>query len=527
MQISLNSRLSLRANRKDNPSARTRPIAGLRQSQKALPSVTQQLDLPFEERVQSSWTAHLGKPGSGYLKINLTDAGAVLGLVGARPSESGETEFGVHWSMAVRVRPPVQIKTTHFQMPARLFDGAHALEEQLDSSLSMAMKCGLQMCRSLEESVAPYMVQMKNSLRKVQLHLASLLVSSAAQAASRFPQSGRMRWAIYELGANDPTGRVIQMANTCPGILIFAKGLGDRDRRAHDHVLNMIVSGVKQQQIIEYAVEAWQKMELAEPATLANQRLRIQLAGPLIPSSLLWEQPTGNIVGEDIPSDREDNLIWFQMQKAASIVAERIILPSQSAAFLGFVSRHAIELHQMAKQGENTLDWFLRNLVDYVVATGRSPGRKTSPRRLVLECHEWHLTEPKDNTGFSPNQPLNNGPLGKRKRWKTRSGEIVFLETVGQLITEAQKMANCVSTHSTVAVSGLAQIFHGCFDGEPVTIEISFKNDRPVLIEARGVANAPISPLANREISEWLDTLETLPQGQNRIPRGARSAERA
>lgn len=76
-----------------------------------------------------------------------------------------------------------------------------------------------------------------------------------------------------------------------------------------------------------------------------------------------------------------------------------------------------------------------------------------------------------------------------------------------ELLEWGSRMRHCVASYAAMAVQGKVQIFHGEVGGEPVTIEIAFRNGKPALRQACGIRNARPGPKPMRIIQKWFEDL--------------------
>ena len=97
--------------------------------------------------------------------------------------------------------------------------------------------------------------------------------SSPALAASRgFPGPGMSQF-VFQLVASDPSGRMLQMIDVCPGLVILAKGLQDLqlDYRCAE-IFDAVSRGWKLGRVLDLAGEAWCTTEflLQTPAAVPS-----------------------------------------------------------------------------------------------------------------------------------------------------------------------------------------------------------------------------------------------------------------
>lgn len=146
-------------------------------------------------------------------------------------------------------------------------------------------------------------------------------------------------------------------------------------------------------------------------------------------------------------------------------------------------------------------------IADFLLATGRSPGRKTNPHRLLLEADGWRVRQKRLETGAQDGEKLDPGPAAILDQWERGSAVIRFIPNVLALREESQRMRHCVDRYVEEAKSGRFQFFHGEVEGERGTLCLGFHGGNQVSLQAKGVRNAELSERAWIAINQWLGDL--------------------
>jgi len=494
-----------------------------------------QLDLPFQPDVVEAWTMESGDEGgdrSLKLAVNLTQIGVEASMVVAGPG-GGNVRDGVsappsNWRVRLSVRHPVDAVI-------RLDDQQESMNEadipvaypgqglQWDRMPFFAKPFFL-VRRTLGRSVLSRETgRVARSFQLMADHLDRLWVEGGAAAAAPFPLKGGMRWFVYSLVVADQSGRVAQMARTCPGILILCKAL--RDHRGADEcigLLKSIIAGRRLGRVLDEAVDAWSRVRSGGPPSKAMghapdgsvhdedrvaQRLRIQRAGGLVPSWFLWRRVPGRVVPEDIPGELDGNMCWFRATSGLWLDRARERLsPVQLHGLIGFLSRN----WRWAGEGKNAdaqdRAVFMDHLVDYLANTGRILDRSCSQRRLMERIDRWEYNLMRHPRCYDPDVRLETHGLGL---WQGEQGKMEVISTVGELVEESRRMGHCVSAYAEEGVTGRAIFFHGDLNGEAVTVQLEPREDgqRYHLVEAAGRQNRHVSPEGKAIMWRWLAEL--------------------
>ena len=501
-----------------------------------------QLELPFPGGMLVPGTIPLGGAAEGRLSVELCEWGTRIALrlpVVAAPEVPGDElvvffdgepcavhyDPGLHeagtpdepalpaptdqtWNATVKVTPRASASVP------RVGGGAFLLVPGLGRDRGESTRSILRVLRLIVDSLfarsgqlhLPSLSAAARLLTAAAAHVPALCSPTALQASRGFPGGGMMHWFVYESVVNDPTGRVAQIADVCPGLLVLARGLrscGAGDRC--DELLAAIRSGAKLGSILDFGLDAWTR-QLA-PGEIRIQRLRIRRAGMLVRPSTLLTRPVPGVAATDIPTDEQLNARWFEVTshdllwRPPGPEQDGALAPRQLRGLGGFLSRHwrAIDDHAGRTHGLETV---LRELVDFVRFSGRCPGRRTDPVRLIDECRRWH-EQPhwEHHVTLPPDTPLGTAGLSG---WIGRGVTVTPLRTVGELIRESRAMRHCVAWHAKRAAAGEVQIFHATVDGQRLTVMTDRRGGRLRVIEAAGVCNRPPTSEVNDRLALWI-----------------------
>lgn len=222
-----------------------------------------QVNLPFEPDALLPRTVFLS--GDALLHVDLTPRGAGIfiqvprreGIHTSWPDEV-DLQWAEYMAMIESVEfpqltcPPV-IKPTHLTWeaevcvvpPARartprvdghlftLLPGAERTGDEASGGVSALVRWLSDVVYESHGYLPMHLIRLAaRLLRLASQHVATLCSAEGLRAARGFPPRQMMRWFIYQWVTNDPAGRVAQMTDVCPGLLILAKALHDRGRIA-------------------------------------------------------------------------------------------------------------------------------------------------------------------------------------------------------------------------------------------------------------------------------------------------------
>ena len=239
------------------------------------------------------------------------------------------------------------------------------------------------------------------------------------QAIARRFSDRAQAWVAGVLAA-DTTGRLAQLAETCPGAVIFAFALLSHERarawRAGHGLLRDGIAGRPLDELLDAALQGWADgahhmvagwrragfpgrgiwhgvADTSGPARtrlLSAQRLLIHHAGAQVDEHSLWLPPPVAFSPEDIPADPRDNSTWFAVVKVHSTMA---VIPTAAASprarrLAEFVSRNALVVERTSLGSERR--WQHKALLDYAAATGDYPCRSTPASPYLDKVEAWH-----------------------------------------------------------------------------------------------------------------------------------------
>lgn len=343
----------------------------------------------------------------------------------------------------------------------------------------------------------------------------------ALATARRFARSRALRWFVYAAIADDARGRVAQLAEVCPGVLILCYALSTKGRqREVAAVLDAVRRGEKLGRVLARTCELWEAIwavrwpELPRAAR-AQQRGRIRAAGPAVEPMALHAPGLPGVVAAEAPREARENARWFEVTQLSlcALPAGASTLPETTLRGLGgFISLHWRALERLHRFDVRRV---LRQVVDYVWAAERCPNRRTDPYRLLDEVAAWHETGNwYAEAGLPPRLALPHDGIEQ----ETRVGSDVLapLTTVRALIEESDRMHHCVASYARRAAAGDVQVFHAEVGGRAITVMTERAGDRLFVREAQGVSNRALTP-EEREAIEALLAARTSQPSEHRV----------
>ena len=271
-----------------------------------------QLGLSFDSNVVHTWKDVAVAPATvaaPVFSVALTRHGARLELQGPWPEQDNSLcpdsgQLTILWEADVQMRGPARARVSASLEGAQLATVDGLPLDLVSAPLGWAAEA----VDTLPASEgAAFLTAMGRSLEQVARHLRALAVGIAADAARAFPRRGGMQWFIYTAVANDPTGRLAQLATRCPGVLILCKGLADHcASSAAREVLVEAARGVRLARLARMACAAWAEVQhtrrpllgLTDPARvrispdqLAAQQRRVRAASDQVDPRQLWSVP--------------------------------------------------------------------------------------------------------------------------------------------------------------------------------------------------------------------------------------------
>ncbi len=191
-----------------------------------------------------------------------------------------------------------------------------------------------------------------------------LLDPQARRCACRFRPDARFR--VYSLIASDPSGRILRVADSCPGLVVALDGLmssGGVPPAEGEALLAAIARGAPESELLDQAaratlapglVERWCGAAAARHLArlsqsefehlLAARRLLISHAGALVSTGDLFALPLPHFLPEDIPTKTRSNARWFAVARVASTALQEVDEPDLRTGLSAFLSAHALSL---------------------------------------------------------------------------------------------------------------------------------------------------------------------------------------
>ncbi len=372
------------------------------------------------------------------------------------------------------------------------------------------------------------------------MHAAKLAVSlcdpKALKQARRFLPN--LRWFVYSHIVADKSGRLAQLASSCPGAFIFAHALREHGVALFDvagdactTIMQSVVDGLPLKRVLDEAIDSWMReapyegtdteshaawtlVRGASPAKRAQmqleQRLLIRRAVPGVKSELVWLPPPVAFVPNDIPKGARAIARWFRFAKAYNCYRKANSLDDvQGLALCGFASAHSEQLSALSRELKRSPSNLIGDIADYVVYNNLNmPTRSANPAAIVEATVAWERMDmfcfgrarrslPPD-TDFPPPPvaDLEVGPV-----------HLHAMTTPLDLRKEGKEMGHCVATHEHDANSGEAAYFNGTIGKSRVTIETIGVSGKWAVGQARGLQNRDLTSAEYGDLGVWIAEL--------------------
>jgi hypothetical protein len=370
--------------------------------------------------------------------------------------------------------------------------------------------------------------------RGVAAELAARCDPIARSIALRFP--AHARFFVYAALVGDPSRRVAQLAEVCPGALGLAAAferLGEPGGRAAAAAL---VEGVRRgrrlDRLLGEAVESWCTLAAgARPGALdvlaariahearperlrSAQRLSIRRATAEVPGHLLWAPPPLGFAPEHLPGAPREVAIWFRVAKGEDVLLAGGALDAAIVESVSrFVSRHALEIWPRVGRRARRVSGLVRALLAHRRHVAGPIAASASAAGTLDAAAAWHdaLTEVARAEG-DPAALVGHGAEALlRSRlppppWPAvvRPGfEARPITDVAGLLAEAESMRHCVLARAPAIFEGRAAIYTITLGRRRLTAELVRGARRWRLAELRGFANAPPTPAEQRAVAAW------------------------
>ena len=369
------------------------------------------------------------------------------------------------------------------------------------------------------------------------VHAAATCDPEARKAALRFSPTARA-W-VYRRIVDDRTGRVGQLAAAVPGPLVFAAGAAAIDGfpSVSRIVIDDAVAGVPARTLVVRVVEAWaqdaeqrgriQRPEVTTPnlfdgfghlhgdadeaaAAVERQRRFVRRIGRLVAPALAVLPPPLLVTDVDIPEAPRDNARWVRIVKAAP----RLQMPGAPVelqarrAVAAFLSRRALTAFPRGRH-TRPIRRRVEELIDYVQATGRRPGRSSDPERVFAEARRWHLEFQLAETARRKREdiltPDSHLPPPRISAWSDADGNrLAPLTSLHQLRRESTEMRHCVESYVDLVRGGVCDIVAGIVAAGRLTIEVRYPRGRPEIAQVRGPGNANPTRAQRMILGRWI-----------------------
>jgi hypothetical protein len=295
------------------------------------------------------------------------------------------------------------------------------------------------------------------------------------------------RLALLPVLLGDESGRLSQMAVTCPAVLSL--GAHGRARSA----IGAVLQGEALTDVIDLAVRDFFD---CDPTRLHRDWVRHAPAstgsGPL-----RW-MPR-RFVPSDVPDELEERKRWYElMSTLAHTLAATRATEALSEALLEFVSRHAAVLFAASTRAR--FEW-LRAAITCCEAHGLRPSRRADPVRFAARVGAFleelgAVSLPGQRRHRFPDPPIP--AVRGRVLRGTSLGDAVALAR------EGHEMHHCVARYAPEAAAGKLAFYALSYRDERLTLSLERSGGGWVAGELHGRSNAPASPAAERAVRTWL-----------------------
>ncbi len=220
----------------------------------------------------------------------------------------------------------------------------------------------------------------------------------------------------------DETSRLLELASTTPGIIVFLLALRERgplSKAIAEGIVTDVKRGLAVKEILNTAVDAWvstAKEVIARTdvglinlpwdhvleargseleAIKKNQIYLIKMASAMVPPTSLWLPPPLWFCPADIPEKRIANRHWFKVMKSS----QKLLSPypggnnTLQVALCKLVSKNTHTLSTSPRGGRRSssqVSKTISELYDYLEASDKIPRRESNLQKLLNESREWH-----------------------------------------------------------------------------------------------------------------------------------------
>jgi hypothetical protein len=418
-------------------------------------------------------------------------------------------------------------------------------------------------CADLAETEAPVV------LARIR-YGANQSIRAAARAAQRHCEPRALalarrlhpeaRFLTYRNIVRDTSGRIAQLVDTCPGLLLLCAAAEDVSgtRGIIEATLAGVRNGNALSRIVRTAVESlldrfdipgdWLSQAVAaigRDRVAHNAALLVRRAAPLVPPRLVIAPAPLAFAPEDIPSAHAANAEWYSVMPGL-VRALGDMSPDVATATSMFVSRHVHVVAAAGKHlnplGASELGIFLgrveriaRTLALYANETGRRPRRCSNPVRYIARARRWIVQE---RNGGSPlyrvgklidrMRSFDLGPvvgvtfLSDEARWAEADENLSFpgfprsavrvpgvdvahIADARTLAAEGRDMNHCVASALAEAAAGELFLFSVRTAASRLTLALEPRSDATYAVaELRGVSDRDPSARERDRVEAWV-----------------------
>lgn len=370
-----------------------------------------------------------------------------------------------------------------------------------------------------------------------------------------------VRFWVYQQIVADPSGRVAQMAEVCPGLVVVARAvrpIWGTGHEACESLLDGIRAGEGLPRLLDAAaesslaqrvVEAWALIGEAQRFASATARERarakaarrvlIRRAGRRVAEWDLLQMPPAAFAPEDIPREPNANARWYFTMRGAGHVIGDIPDVALREGLSGFVSANAHLVTARAERPPPTepvevaggLWGLLQRLIRFSRHAGRMPSRRSNARRLLADCERWLRKD--DGPAARLGMLLRRVPaleLGEVTAVTALDGfgswsrleriylprsplptvavagmELRQIETPEALTEEGIRMDHCVGSWLSRVMGGNAWVYAARIASEPITVALErLDSGRVEIVEARRAHDELPTAVQRRLLEVWV-----------------------
>jgi hypothetical protein len=285
------------------------------------------------------------------------------------------------------------------------------------------------------------------------------------------------RFFVYAAVLNDTTGRVRQITNSCPALLIYASYFGVADART-----KCLLAAIKDGRRMPHLLGI-----VAPDNTLARTLLR-RAPSSLEVTDLERISRAPGIDANDIPRSDDDAVLrWYRAMSRWGSVSSYVPDRSSATRMGGFFSRHGVA------------DLGPESIVDWVVeGGGQPPCRRSSIAIVQRAVARWHASL-HDLT----HDPSTSFPSPPRPSQVDHRLDLRAIRSVGELLDEGRTMHHCVGAFTPQAIAGALVFFRGTIDDRRSTVCVERTGSGWHLREVAGFANERFSDPVIRIVEHW------------------------